>query len=433
MTTEIKNINVIETKIQPKKSDKLIPSLRFSEFVGEWEKKLYGDIYSFYTTNSFSRDNLNYKIGEIKNIHYGDIHTKFSTLFDIEKELVPFINPEVNLDRIKNENYCQEGDLVIADASEDYQDIGKTIELVNLNGKKILAGLHTFLARPNKFQMKKGFSGYLVQSWKVRKQVMVIAQGSKVLGIATGRLSKVKLDIPKLPEQEKIANFLTSVDTKIQQLTRKKETLNQYKKGVIQQLFSQQIRFKQNNGTDFPDWQEKKLGEVCTFFSGGTPTSTNREYYLGEIPFIGSGNIYDSKVFNFITEEALKNSSAKIVEKGDLLYALYGANSGEVSISKLCGAINQAVLCIRTNESVEYLYYLLFLNKNRITSKYLQGGQGNLSSKIIKNLKYNFPSLKEQEKIATYLSAIDMKIAKVETQISQTVLFKKGLLQQLFV
>ncbi|MBE7689212.1 restriction endonuclease subunit S [Tenacibaculum piscium] len=433
MTTEIKNINVIETKIQPKKSDKLIPSLRFSEFVGEWEKKLYGDIYSFYTTNSFSRDNLNYKIGEIKNIHYGDIHTKFSTLFDIEKELVPFINPEVNLDRIKNENYCQEGDLVIADASEDYQDIGKTIELVNLNGKKILAGLHTFLARPNKFQMKKGFSGYLVQSWKVRKQVMVIAQGSKVLGIATGRLSKVKLDIPKLPEQEKIAKFLTSVDTKIQQLTRKKETLNQYKKGVMQQLFSQQIRFKKNDGTDFPDWQEKKLGEVCTFFSGGTPTSTNREYYLGEIPFIGSGNIYDSKVFNFITEEALKNSSAKIVEKGDLLYALYGANSGEVSISKLCGAINQAVLCIRTNESVEYLYYLLFLNKNRITSKYLQGGQGNLSSKIIKNLKYNFPSLKEQEKIATYLSAIDMKIAKVETQISQSQTFKKGLLQQLFV
>ena len=105
----------------------LVPTLRFQEFSDEWEIKLYNEIYSFYSTNSFSRDNLNYVKGKVKNIHYGDIHTKFSTLFDLTKERVPFINEKVDILKIKEENYCKEGDLLIADASEDYADIGKQL------------------------------------------------------------------------------------------------------------------------------------------------------------------------------------------------------------------------------------------------------------------------------------------------------------------
>jgi type I restriction enzyme S subunit len=238
---------------------------------------------------------------------------------------------------------------------------------------------------------------------------------------------------PNLPEQQKIASFLSAVDEKIQQLTRKKELLEQYKKGVMQQLFSGKLRFKDENGKAFPGWEEKRLGDVCSFFSGGTPASTNKTFYSGTIPFIGSGNIYDSQVFSFITKEALDSSSAKIVEKGDLLYALYGANSGEVAISKIKGAINQAILCIRSDENIEYLYYVLLLNKDKIVAKYLQGGQGNLSANIIKRLKYKLPSVEEQEKIANYLSDIDNKIESVNKQITQTQTFKKGLLQQMFV
>ena len=209
--------------------------------------------------------------------------------------------------------------------------------------------------------------------------------------------------------------------------------MEQYKKGLMQQLFSGQLRFKAENGNPYPDWEEKRLLEFCKFFSGGTPSSTNKKFYSGTIPFIGSGNIYDSEVFNFISEEALNSSSAKIVEEGDLLYALYGANSGEVAISQLEGAINQAILCIRTKESIEYLYYVLLGNKDNIVAKYLQGGQGNLSAQIIKKLKYKFPSIEEQQKIATYLSSIDTKIEAVNNQITQTQTFKKGLLQQMFV
>ena len=216
-------------------------TLRFKDVKGKafpkWEEKLYGDIFSFYSTNSFSRDKLNYESGNVKNIHYGDIHTKFSTLFDIKKEFVPFINDDVDILKIKEENYCQEGDLVIADASEDYADIGKSIELVNLSNEKIVAGLHTFLARPNKVKMHTGFSGYLVKATYVRKQIITIAQGTKVLSLSTGRLSEVKLNIPCLKEQQKIANYLSNIDTKIESVNKQIAQSQSFKKGLLQQLF----------------------------------------------------------------------------------------------------------------------------------------------------------------------------------------------------
>jgi type I restriction enzyme S subunit len=193
--------------------------------------------------------------------------------------------------------------------------------------------------------------------------------------------------------------------------------------------FTPELRFKEFEG----DWNKIQLKEICSFFSGGTPTSTNKEFYNGDIPFIGSGNIFDSNVTNYITEEALNSSSAKIVEVGDLLYALYGANSGEVGISKMSGAVNQAILCIRTeSEKLEFIHCLLVLNKDKIVAKYLQGGQGNLSANIVKKLKYHFPSLLEQQKIASFLSAVDEKIQQLTKKKALLEVYKKGVMQQLF-
>ena len=189
------------------------------------------------------------------------------------------------------------------------------------------------------------------------------------------------------------------------------------------------LRFNEFDG----DWNLKELKEICSFFSGGTPTSNDKTLYSGDIPFIGSGNIYDSKVSNYITEKALNNSSAKLVEVGDLLYALYGANSGEVAISKMYGAVNQAILCIRTkSENIDFIYSLLFLNKEKIVTKYLQGGQGNLSANIVKKLKYHFPRLPEQQKIASFLSAIDDKVQQLTKKKELLEHYKKGVMQQLF-
>ncbi len=136
-----------------------VPKYRFPEFVndGEWVFEQFDKVYSFLVTNSFSRENLNYENGSVKNIHYGDIHTKFSTLFDITKEIVPFINSDVPIERIRQECYCKEGDLIFADASEDLFDVGKCIELVNLNNERLLSGLHTLLARQNKAKNNNRF------------------------------------------------------------------------------------------------------------------------------------------------------------------------------------------------------------------------------------------------------------------------------------
>lgn len=203
----------------------------------DWEEKQLGDIYTFIPTNSFSRDCLNYDTGEIKNIHYGDIHTKFSTLFDIERETVPFINENVNLKKIDTKQYCLASDLLFADASEDYADIGKGIEIVNTNGQMLLGGLHTIHARQKSDVFAIGFGGYLIKSEKFRFQMMKIAQGAKVLGISSTKLSELIVPVPIKEEQTKIANFLSSIDQKIAHTQTQIEKAEQWKKGLLQQLF----------------------------------------------------------------------------------------------------------------------------------------------------------------------------------------------------
>ena len=157
-------------------------------------------------------------------------------------------------------------------------------------------------------------------------------------------------------------------------------------------------------------WKKTTLGECCTFYSGGTPTSGRSEYYGGEIPFIRSGEIHSDNTELSITEMGLNSSTAKMVSKGDLLLAMYGATSGEIDISKINGAINQAILCIQTIQERYFLKSLWIKHAPRILNTYLQGGQGNLSAEIIRGIKFSFPSILEQEKISRFISLLDQRI-----------------------
>ncbi|MBM9548052.1 restriction endonuclease subunit S [Leptospira sp. 201903074] len=216
-----------------------VPKLRFPEFVGkgDWEERKLGEVYTFIVTNSLSRDQLNYSNGEFKNIHYGDIHTKFSTLFDITKEIVPYVNQGEAFNKIKTRTICEAGDIIIADASEDLADIGKSIEIVHLNNEKLISGLHTIHARPVKEKFVIGFGGYLFKSPKIRSQIQRIAQGAKVLGISASKLSLIPISFPSLPEQQKVADCLSSVDALIQEQSERVEGLKSHKKGLLQGLF----------------------------------------------------------------------------------------------------------------------------------------------------------------------------------------------------
>lgn len=167
------------------------------------------------------------------------------------------------------------------------------------------------------------------------------------------------------------------------------------------------LRFPEFSG----EWERKTLGEVGKFFSGGTPSSSNKEYYSGDIPFIRSGEIHESSTELMISQAGLDSSSAKIVEVGDVLMALYGATSGDIAISQIKGAINQAILCIRSNENKVFLTSVWQKHVQKILNTYLQGGQGNLSADIVKKIAFSFPSIDEQNKIGEFLRIIDERIS----------------------
>jgi len=193
------------------------------------------------------------------------------------------------------------------------------------------------------------------------------------------------------------------------------------------------LRFKDIEGCEFPKWETHKLGNICKFFSGGTPSSKNKSFYNGNIPFIRSAEIYGDHTELFLTEAGLKSSSAKLVNIGDILYALYGANSGEVAISKINGAINQAILCIRPDSmNKEYLCNYLYFKKGKIVTTLLQGGQGNLSGELVKSIHVPVPALPEQQKIADFLSTYDRMIDIQSQRVEAMRTRKKGLLQKIF-
>ena len=181
-------------------------------------------------------------------------------------------------------------------------------------------------------------------------------------------------------------------------------------------------------------WEQRKLGEVSESYSGGTPSVGVKEYYGGQIPFIRSAEINSEITELFLTEEGLKNSSARLVAVGDILYALYGATSGEVGRARLKGAINQAVLAIKPHRGYdsECLAQWLRKSKHSIIETYLQGGQGNLSGTIVKELSVDFPSLKEQQAIGDFFRQLDHLITLHQRKFEKLTNIKKSMLEKMF-
>ncbi|HGK7812701.1 TPA: restriction endonuclease subunit S, partial [Streptococcus pyogenes] len=191
-----------------------------------------------------------------------------------------------------------------------------------------------------------------------------------------------------------------------------------------------QYRFDSFEG----EWEEKKLGEISRMFSGGTPNVGIPEYYNGNIPFIRSAEINSDQTELSITDKGLSNSSAKLVEKNTLLYALYGATSGEVGLSRISGAINQAILAIIPEKKYSSLFIKnwLYKQKSSIIEKYLQGGQGNLSGSIVKELTIHFPSLPEQEAIGELFQTVDQLLQLQDQKLTTLKEQKQTFLRKMF-
>jgi type I restriction enzyme, S subunit len=203
----------------------------------DWEEKRLGELFVWVRTNNLSRDALTSEPFAVQNIHYGDIHSKFRASFHQTREDVPYVDERKWSKPFSDEEFCRVGDVVIADASEDYADIGKAIEIIEVKKGTLVAGLHTYIARQINNQLVTGFSGYLLRSGPMRRQIMRIAQGISVLGISKTNLSKLELDVPHPDEQQKIADCLSAVDAKIEAVDGQITQMEAFKKGLLQKMF----------------------------------------------------------------------------------------------------------------------------------------------------------------------------------------------------
>ena len=250
-------------------------------------------------------------------------------------------------------------------------------------------------------------------------------------------IAKTEFLIPNnIDEQAIIGTYFACLDHLITLHQRKCDKLMEVKKSMLERMFPKdganvaEVRFK-----GFTEaWDKRKVEEITTSYSGGTPTVGVKMYYGGTIPFIRSAEINCDSTELFITEEGLKNSSAKLVSVGDILYALYGATGGEVGRAKLNGAINQAILAVKpmVNYDAEFISQWLRKNKQNIVESYLQGGQGNLSGEIVRGLVVDLPSYDEQIVIGKYFRCLDTLITLYQHKLEKLKNIKKACLEKMF-
>ena len=271
------------------------------------------------------------------------------------------------------------------------------------------------------------------------KFLQALASGNMIPGLSRGDLLNLKFFLPHSIEQQKIAEFLTAVDEKIGKLKRKKELLEAYKKGAMQKLFSQEIRFKDDQGNPYPDWEEKRLGEIARLFNGYAFRSSeyhaNGHYQIITISHVQDGLLKPNSCPR-MSEVPIDLLPHQILKKGDILISMTG-NVGRVCLVPDDGfLLNQRVGKLDLNIG-DRTFIFQNLRRGQFKDKMkalAQGGaQDNLSSKSINKAKVPFPSLPEQQKIAEFLTGIDDKITAVANQIDKAAEFKKGLLQKMFV
>ena len=430
-----------------------VPKLRFPEFRDDptWSAPQFADLYRFKRTNSLSRDKLNYETGTIRNIHYGDIHTKFKSLFRVGDEYVPYVNLGASANGFDDDAFCEEGDIVLADASEDLDDVGKAIEVVSLNGERVVAGTHTILATRRGSVPVVGFGGQLFQSTAVRTGIKREAQGAKVYGISANRISAIAVPVPPTEaEQQKIADCLGSLDDLIAAEGRKLEALRQHKQGLMQQLFPQpgnsmpRLRFPEFE--DAPEWEPRELGLMTSKIgSGVTPRGGQKNYRSSGRPFVRSQNvgwgefILDNLVH--IDEDTHASFAATEVEDGDVLLNISGASIGRSAVAdaRIAGGnVNQHVCIIRClTEQIQAWFLSQYLiskhGQDQIDSCQAGGNRQGLNFGQIRSFLIPQPSdVTEQERIADCLRAADIILATQAQRISTLQRQKHGLLQQLF-
>lgn len=401
------------------------PKLRFKEFDGDWSFKNLSDVSSkpLYGMNSAATD----FDGENKYLRITDI--------DEESHRFKFTKLSSPSDVIEEKYILQEGDLLFARTGAS---VGKSYIYDPDDGKVVFAG---FLI---KFGLKESVIPYFIftqtLSEKFNNWVITNSMRSGQPGINAEEYSKWQIAFTSKPEQTKIASFLSAVDEKISQLTQKHELLSQYKQGMMQKLFSQQLRFKADDGSEFGEWEDKPLNEIASKRSGKNKDGSISEVLTNSAT---QGIIKQSDYFEreIVTESNL--NGYYIVDLDDFVYnprISVHAPVGPIKRNKKCLGVMSPLYTVFTviQGNLKYLEY--FFDSN-FWHDYVKGvansgarhDRMNITNKDFFDMPILYPCLEEQTKIANFLSAIDQKIEVVTQQIEQAKQWKKGLLQQMFV
>ena len=408
------------------------PALRFNKFNDSWSSALLEELFDFKNGIGKGKEYFGYGVPII---NFNQVYHLSSIKKDDIKGLVDASDSE------KKRFSTRKGDVFFTRTSESIIDIGMTSVLVEDIPECVFSGF-VLRARPINQLLHLQFKKYCFSTQNVRKQITSKSSMTTRALTSGSLLNKVRVFFPSIEEQQKIASFLTSVDDKINLLTKKKELLDQYKKGIVQKIFSQEIRFKDDNGNSFPDWVKGILSDYIKIKGGFAFKSLN--FKKDGIPVIRISNISNHTnkldLNNLVFYEKLEDDKNFIIKRGNLLIALSGATTGKASISDYKGKayLNQRVGLFKlTNDNLDYGFLTQFvfsnLFKKELKKVLVAGAQPNISTKDIEMFSFISPCKKEQIKISRFLSSLDKKIELLKSQIDKTKEFKKGLLQQMFV
>ena len=390
-----------------------VPKLRFKEFSDEWKEKKLGEILKIFNGYAFSsKDNQN----------SGAILLKIANV-DINKmkqEELSFL-PLTYLEKF-SKYILKKGDIVIALTRPLLNRQLKIAEIDDFFDNSLLN------QRVGKIETNenKKFIYNIFQKNNYIKEIEINISGSDPPNLSTENIKDIILNIPSIQEQEKIANFLSSVDKKISLTEEKLELFREYKKGVMQKIFSQELRFKDNNGNDYPEWEEKKLGEISEISAGGDIDKKNfLEKQNKEFIYPVYANTLEKKgLYGYSNIYKISGESITVTARGNIGIANYRKENYFPIVRLLVIKMNEIKYSLK--------YFTYFINTIKIIKEVT--GVPQLTAPQLREYKVFFPtSLEEQQKIADFLSSIDSKIESIEKELEGLKEFKKGLLQQMFV
>jgi type I restriction enzyme S subunit len=409
--------------------------LRFNGFDGEWETCLLSDVTKYIKGYAFKSED------------YQDNGVRIIRVSDLSSDRIKNDVEKVYIDEIKSKIYdkykLRKGNIVVTTVGSKPEmlesAVGRGIFICNANEGLLNQNMLKF---ENIKNVDNGFIIGLINTKRYQQYMKSIARGNaNQANITVVDLLQYEISFPTLPEQQKIASFLSAVDEKIQQLSSKKELLEQYKKGIMQQLFSGKLRFKDENGNDYADWEEKLLGSLTerNICYGVVQPGIEDE---NGVKFIRGGDVFNgciSRNLRVISKEITDNYKRTYLKGGELIMSLVGY-PGETAIvpdylrgSNLARQVGLIDLKRTTNSVYVHYYISSSYGKRNLLGKTIGSAQQVINIVDLKKLKIPLPSLLEQQKIADFLSSVDAKIESTSQQINQTQSFKKGLLQQLFV